>query len=148
LGRRRRARESALQMLFQVDLTGEPVGSVFAEFWKGQSAETEVRDFAESLVRGVLKHRETLDGAVAASAQHWRVERMAVVDRNVLRLAVYEILFHEETPPPVVIDEAIEVAKKYGSAESGSFINGILDDVRLRRDRGGLRRPVEPDANT
>jgi len=134
-------------MLFQVDLAGEPVDSVFGEFWKGQKAETEVRDFAESLVRGVLQHREVLDGAVAASAQHWRVERMAVVDRNVLRLAVYEILFHDDTPAPVVIDEAIEVAKKYGSAESGSFINGILDDVRLRRDRGALRRPIEPDAN-
>ena len=121
MGRRRRARESALQMLFQVDLTGEPVEEVFRQFWRGQNAEAEVRSFAELLVRGVLDHREDLDVTVGKSAENWRVDRMAVVDRNVLRLAVYEILFHAETPPAVVIDEAMEVAKKYGGAESGSL---------------------------
>ncbi len=71
---------------------------------------------------------------------------MAVVDRNVLRLAVYEMLFDDDTPPLVVIDEAIEIAKRYGSAESGAFINGILDDIRIRCERGELRRPTQPDA--
>ena len=134
-------------MLFQVDLTGEPAEDVFREFWRGQRSDEDVRDFAQTLVRGVLSHRLALDAAVAASAEHWRVERMAVVDRNVLRLAVYEMLFHDDTPPPVVIDEAIEIAKKYGSAESGAFINGILDHIRIRHESGDLRRPAEPDTD-
>ena len=134
-------------MLFQVDLTGEPAEDVFREFWRGQRSDEDVRDFAQTLVRGVLSHRLALDAAVAASAEHWRVERMAVVDRNVLRLAVYEMLFHDDTPPPVVIDEAIEIAKKYGSAETGAFINGILDHIRIRHESGDLRRPAEPDTD-
>ena len=134
-------------MLFQVDLTGEPAEDVFREFWRGRKSDEDVRDFAQALVRGVLRHRVALDQTVGASAEHWRVERMAVVDRNVLRLAVYELLFDDETPPPVVIDEAIEIAKRYGSAESGGFINGILDDIRLRLERGELQRPADPEAD-
>jgi N utilization substance protein B len=125
-------------MLFQLDLTGSSVTDVFREFWSGQSAEQDVRDFAEHLVHGVLEHRELLDSVVSASAAHWRLERMAVVDRNVLRMGAYELLFEAGTPPVVVIDEAIEVAKKFGSLESGSFINGILDEVRRRRESGEL----------
>jgi N utilization substance protein B len=126
-------------MLFQVDLTGSSVPDVFAEFWRGQAAEDDVRAFAERLVHGVVDHLVFLDGVVTVSAEHWRIERMAVVDRNVLRMGVYELVYEPETPPAVVIDEAIEVAKKFGSVESGSFINGVLDDV-LRRSRSGELR--------
>lgn len=140
MGQRRRAREYALQMLFQVDLTGTSSDSVFRQFWIGAEAGDDLRDFAERLVKGVLGNRELLDEVVAESAEHWRIERMAVVDRNVLRLGVYEMLYEPETPPVVVIDEAIEVAKKFGSLESGSFINGILDHVRKRIERGELGR--------
>lgn len=137
MGQRRRAREYALQLLFQLDLTeADPADADFGRFWSGQSPAIDVQRFAEQLVRGVLAHAAALDGIVGASAEHWRIERMAVVDRNVLRIGVYEMLFHPETPAAVVIDEAIEIAKKYGSGESGSFINGILDDVRRRCERG------------
>lgn len=139
MGQRRRARECALQMLFQIDLTGAVAAEVFGEFWVGQEAAEEMRTFAERLVLGVAGERRDLDSAIAASATHWRIERMAVVDRNILRMAVYEMLHETPTPPPVVIDEAVEVAKKFGSEESGSFINGILDDVRRRIERGELR---------
>ena len=139
MGQRRRARECALQMLFQIDLTGTSPQDVFRDFWAAQDAGDETRRFAERLVLGVADGRRSLDEAIAASATNWRIERMAIVDRNVLRMAVYEMLHDPPTPAPVVIDEAIEVAKKFGSEESGSFINGILDDVRRRLDRGELR---------
>jgi N utilization substance protein B len=131
-------------MLFQLDLTDSSVADVFVEFWKGQNAEDDVRAFAQRLVHGVLGHRAFLDSVVTASAEHWRIERMAVVDRNVLRMGVYELVYETDTPPVVVIDEAIEVAKKFGSVESASFINGVLDDVRRRAHRGELPRPDDP----
>ena len=139
MGQRRRARECALQMLFQIDLTGTTPPDVFGTFWSGQEAGEDVRSFAERLVLGVTHELRALDRAITVSATNWRIERMAVVDRNVLRMAVYELLHEPPTPPAVVIDEAIEVAKKFGSEDSGAFINGILDDVRRRVERGELR---------
>ena len=133
MGERRRARECALQMLYQIDQTEVTAEEVFAQFWHGQQQATEeLRAFAESLVRGVMARREQLDGLIADAAEHWKLARMAVVDRNVLRLAVYEMLDEGDTPPAVVIDEAIEISKKFGSEDSGKFINGILDAVRKR----------------
>lgn len=126
-------------MLFQIDLTGTTPPDVFGTFWTGQEAGEDVRAFAERLVLGVTGERRALDRAIAVSATNWRIERMAVVDRNVLRMAVFELLHEPPTPHAVVIDEAIEVAKKFGSEESGAFINGILDDVRRRLERGELR---------
>ncbi len=123
-------------MLFQIDLAGSAPEEVFEQFWAGQAAADDVRAFAEGLVRGVASERHALDAVVAGSTENWRLERMAVVDRNVLRMAVYEMLFDPEMPPVVAIDEAIEIAKKYGSEESGPFINGILDSVRRRIERG------------
>ncbi len=125
-------------MLFQMDVAGEPPEEIFGEFWAGQAASTELRSFAEELVRGVARERRFLDNVVAGSAENWRGERMAGVDRNVLRMAVYEMLFDDEVPPPVAIDEAIEVARKFGSEESGAFINGILDAVRKRIEGGEI----------
>jgi N utilization substance protein B len=117
-------------MLFQIDLTGVAPRQVFEEFWVNQEASSESRAFTEGLVLGVTTEQQNLDEMIGSAAEHWRIGRMAVVDRNVLRMAVYELLHVRQTPPPVVIDEAIEIAKKFGSAESGSFINGILDAVR------------------
>jgi len=126
-------------MLFQIDLTDAVPAEVFPGFWDARDAEPEVRRFAEALVDGVVGKRDHLDGIIAGTAEHWRIDRMAVVDRNVLRLATYEMLGHPETPVAVIIDEAIEIARKYGSAESGGFINGVLDAVRRRieREAGG-----------
>ena len=130
-------------MLFQVDLTGISPQEVFPQFWPGQTHVAEdVRAFAEALVLGVIRHRASLDGIVADCSQHWRVERMAVVDRNVLRMAVYEMLFTPDTPRVVIIDEAIEVAKRFGGDESGAFVNGVLDAIRKSADRGAI--PVPP----
>jgi N utilization substance protein B len=131
VGQRRRAREYALQLLFQIDLTGDPVDDVLERFWPSLEVEEGVRSFAERLVKGVLAEREAIDRQIVEAAEHWRIERMAVVDRNVLRLAVFELNARED-PPAVVIDEAIEVAKRFGSEESGGFVNGILDTIRAR----------------
>jgi N utilization substance protein B len=138
MGQRRRAREHALQMLFQIDLTGVSPRDVFRDFWTDHTAPSEIRGFAEELVLGVYGDLRELDRWIIGSAEHWRIERMAVVDRNVLRMAVHEIVHDAETPDAVIIDEAIEVAKKYGSEESGSFINGVLDAIRKRKERGDL----------
>ena len=136
MGQRRRAREYALQMLFQIDLTGVAPEQVFRTFWSTQNVEESVRSFGEQLVLGVYAERGETDRLITGAADRWKLNRMPVVDRNVLRMAIYELLHHADTPPAVVIDEAIEVAKKFGSAESGGFINGILDAVRRRVERG------------
>lgn len=136
MGQRRRAREHALQMLFQIDLTGAAPQEVFRDFWQDQAIAGELREFAEALVLGVHGRRAELDRWISGSAEHWRLERMAVVDRNVLRMAVQELLQDPPVPVAVIIDEAIEVAKKFGGAESGAFVNGVLDSIRRRIEDG------------
>ena len=136
MGQRRRAREHALQMLFQIDLTGSSPDETFREFWRDQAADEAMRSFAEELVLGVHAQRRELDRLITGSAENWRIERMAVVDRNVLRMAVHEMIQTSRPPAAVIIDEAIEVAKKFGSEESGAFINGILDSIRKRLEQG------------
>jgi transcription antitermination protein NusB len=128
-------------MLFQMDLAHSSPEDAFGSFWTDQKVTEDLRAFAETLVRGVARERRFLDGVVAGSAEHWRIERMAVVDRNVLRMAVYEMLFDPGMPPVVAIDEAIELARKFGSEESGAFINGILDAVRKRLESGEIAPP-------
>jgi len=134
LGRRRLAREHALQALFQIDLTGDEAPDVLRGFWEGRAVDPAARAFTERLVEGVMRERERVDERIREVAERWRLERMPVVDRNVLRVAVYELL-EGDAPPAVVIDEAIEVAKRFGSEESGSFVHGLLDAVRARLER-------------
>jgi N utilization substance protein B len=121
-------------VLFQLDLTGASPADVFEHFWDGQDVAEETRSFSEALVLGVCRTQDETDLKIAEAAEHWRLDRMAVVDRNVLRMAVYEMLHLPDTPDAVVIDEAIEVARKFGSEDSAKFINGILDSI-LRRSR-------------
>ncbi len=132
-GARSRARECALQALYQVDLAGaDPIDALANAVGSGESEgplEAEALAFAEKLVRGVCAERAAVDALVERHSHNWRVERMARVDRNVLRLAVWELLHHEGVPRKVVLNEAIELAKKFGSEESGAFINGILDKL-------------------
>ena len=128
--KRRKAREYALQLLFQLDIRKEkPTITLFKRFWADEDPDDEVRAFAEEIVRGTFKHLRIINAKILACAKNWALERMATVDRNVLRLATYEILYRMDIPPSVTINEAIELAKKYGTDESGSFVNGILDSV-------------------
>ena len=136
MGARRRARELALQMLYENDVAGTEPGEMFARSSDLQTAPESTRRFAEHLVSGTLAHREDLDRLISKQADHWRITRMPVVDRNILRLALFELLHEPGTPHPVVIDEALEIAKRYSSPRSSQFINGILDGVLKSRPGG------------
>jgi transcription antitermination protein NusB len=128
-GRRTRARERALQALYQIDVAAEGIDEALAGFWRSfEPVEREVRELAEGMVRGVAEHRRRVDEAIEAASSNWRLDRMARVDRNVLRLAVYELLC-TDVPVKVIINEAIELGKKFGSESSGAFVNGVLDKV-------------------
>jgi N utilization substance protein B len=130
VGRRRKSRELALQLLYQLDVQGEPSPEPYLdEFWARHPVDREVRGFVESLVRGTKQHQAKIDELIAQYAEHWDLERMAVVDRNILRQGIFELLWMTETPPKVVINEALEVAKKFSTRESSRFINGMLDRV-------------------
>ncbi|MBI4661570.1 MAG: transcription antitermination factor NusB [Verrucomicrobia bacterium] len=162
MGTRREARERAVQFLFQYDLN--PPGNLdqaLDQFWQSQRAfvladekgparwgealelppltadEAAVRLFADPLIRGVLEHREAIDARIVKHAKNWALHRMAVVDRNVLRLAIYEMLHRDDIPPVVSINEAVDIAKRFSTEDSGKFVNGILD--RIKND---LMRPA------
>ena len=142
MGLRRDAREAVIQFLYQYD-THKPgdVEAALAEFWKQNDESQNVRDFANDLLRGVIVKLPEVDTKIRALADNWDFERLATVDRNVLRLAIYEMLFRPEIPPVVSINEAIEIAKKFSTAESGKFVNGLLD--RVKKD---LLRPARQAA--
>jgi N utilization substance protein B len=140
---RRRSRILALQALYEIDTTHHPAGTVLDQRLAEDPLPDEGEAFARELITGVMQHQAELDELIQRYAPEWPVDQMAVVDRNVLRMAVYEMLFDEEVPPVVAIDEAIEIARKFGSEESGAFINGILDAVRKRIERGEITPPRE-----
>jgi transcription antitermination protein NusB len=132
MGTRRKSRECALQMLFAADVIKQPESVLVKTFWN-ELGEPELdeptRDFANNLVIGTLENLKTIDKRIKSRAEHWRIERMAIVDRNVLRLAVYEFLF-ESTPHTVIINEALEIARRFSTFEATQFINGILDAIK------------------
>ncbi len=128
--KRRKAREYALQLLFQLDIRREkPSAAILKNFWVEYGPDEEVKAFAEEIVKGTYKHLTKINGLIHQCAKNWSLDRMAVVDRNVLRMAAYEILYRMDIPTSVTINEAIEIAKKFGTDESGAFVNGILDRV-------------------
>jgi transcription antitermination protein NusB len=133
---RRQAREYALKMLFQHDFVGDRNGLECAgDQWYEQKANEDLKKFARELVSGTLKHLEEIDRVVQEAAENWKMDRMAAVDRNILRCAVYEILYKNDIPAAVTINEALEIAKKYSSQESVSFINGLLDKIAHISDK-------------
>ncbi|HXX28673.1 MAG TPA: transcription antitermination factor NusB [Terriglobales bacterium] len=130
MGTRRKSRELVLQMLFQADMGRQTPEQVQLTFWNGHHAlEKDVREFAEDLFRVASDRSEEIDQLIATHAEHWRMERMAAVDRNLLRAAVAELLGFPATPLAVVINEALEIARKFSTPESVQFINGVLDSV-------------------
>jgi N utilization substance protein B len=134
--RRSRAREVALQLLYEHDHDREVVPERVRQFLHDRLRDDELESFAEELFRGTIKHRREIDLRLAAVAENWAVERMATVDRNILRLGTFELLFQPDTPPRVVIDEAVEMAKRFGSADSQAFVNGVLDRLAVGRLKG------------
>lgn len=129
-GTRRKSRELAMQMLFQADVGKQDPDQVRATFWKaGDQVEPEVRGFAEDIFRVATGNLEKIDDLIAANSKHWRLERMPAVDRNLLRMAVGEMLGFKTTPFPIVINEALEIGRRYSAPESINFLNGVLDSI-------------------
>ncbi|MBN2505232.1 MAG: transcription antitermination factor NusB [Verrucomicrobia bacterium] len=155
MGKRREARERVVQFLFQHDLNApDDLDEALGQFWESQRAaaialdkgratwgqpvelpppspeELDTRAFADPIIRGVLEHRDDIDAEIQKHSQHWQLHRIATVDRNVLRMAIYEMRHRDDIPPVVSINEAVDIAKKYSTEDSGKFVNGILDSIR------------------
>jgi len=148
MGSRRKARECALQMLFAADVAEMPADDVVRSYWAelGESDLDETaREFATHLAAQTLSNLELLDERIRSRAEHWRISRMAVVDRNILRLAVYEFLY-EPTPRTVAINEALEIARRFSTYEATQFINGILDAIKRDLDEQQPQKNVQPEA--
>lgn len=137
MGARRKARELALQMLFQHDMSGNEPDAIVDTFEELQKSKPNTREFATKIFRGTVDNISEIDQMISAQADNWRLSRMAVVDRNIIRMSVYEFLYESDTPKLVIIDEAIEIAKKFGTQKSSQFINGILDGILKRYNLQG-----------
>jgi N utilization substance protein B len=136
---RRKSREFTLQVLYQLDITKQDVIKTLAQFQDHFSGNEERDDFMERLVLGVLEHCQEIDRLIEKYSENWRLVRMNIVDRTILRMAIFELLYCEEIPPKVTLNEAIELGKRYGSEDSGSFINGILDRIQNE----AVQKPIE-----
>jgi len=132
MGRRRKARESALQVLYQWEFAPSEADDLLSQYWENRKAIQDIKDYGAALVKGILSRQEEIDRAIQGVSRNWRLSRMAVVDRNILRIAVFEMMAENGPPPAVVIDEAIEIAKKYSGRESAVFVNGLLDALRKK----------------
>ena len=147
MGSRRKARECALQMLFAADVAETRADELARTFWSELAdgeLETHAQEFATRLAVGALAHIEEVDERIRSRAEHWRIPRMAIVDRNILRLAVYEFLY-EPTPRTVAINEALEIARRFSTYEATQFINGILDAIKRDLDEQQPQRNVQPE---
>jgi N utilization substance protein B len=126
---RRKAREYALQVLYALDVNSFPAEEFLTMFWELHTTKPQIVDYSNRLVKGTLKRKKEIDVLISNHASHWKIDRMAVTDRNILRLATYELLAEPTVPFKVVMNEAIEIAKKYGTTDSATFINGVLDSI-------------------
>jgi len=133
--KRTKAREYALQILYAIDITKEDPVTCIERFWESTDESSgDVKAFTGEIVAGVSDKRADIDQLISKYATNWQLDRMAVIDRNVLRLATYEILFREDIPPKVSINEAIDIAKKFGGNDSGKFVNGVLDKINKTKN--------------
>jgi N utilization substance protein B len=126
---RRKGRSVAVQILYQLEMNGQDIEQNLPVFWEHHVYDDAIRDFAERIARGVLENRQSIDTLIVDTTKNWSLERIAPIDRNILRAAIYEILYCDDIPYKVTLNEAIELGKKYGSDKSGAFINGVLDSV-------------------
>jgi N utilization substance protein B len=134
MGARTTAREAALQLLYAHEAAEEPLDDVLRVYWRETPGDPEGRSYAEAITRGVVERRAEVDQAITRASQNWRLERMTRVDRNVLRIGTYELMVVTDVPRAVILDEAVELAKRFGTEESGKFVNGVLE--RIANDLG------------
>jgi N utilization substance protein B len=145
MGHRRAARECALQMMYELDVGKHSKDEIVRTYWQMNEHPQKVRDFADLLFEGTVRRLKEIDRVIQQHTKNWRLGRMAAVDRNVLRLAVFEFLSGSKTPETVVINEALEIAKKFSTQESAQFVNGILDSIKNQLKEKGPRSNGEPD---
>ena len=136
MGARTTARHAALQLLYALDVANEPPATVIREFWRETPGDPEGRPYADRLVAGISENKQHIDARISAASENWRIERMNPVDRNLLRIAAYELEFVADVPRAVAIDEAVEIAKRFGTDESSKFVNGVLE--RIATDLGAV----------
>ena len=139
-GKRRKSRESALQVLYQLDITKQEDPKVITQREPLFSSSEGMDEFAKRIVEGVFEHAREVDQLIERFSENWRLDRMTLVDRNILRMAIFELLYCNEIPPKVTLNEAIDLGKRYGSEDSGSFINGILDRIQ----KEAIQKPTQP----
>lgn len=135
MGKRRKARECSLQILFQLDFMDGDFQQIQDQYWSRRKLSKEIQEYSRWLISGILSHKEEIDALIESVSQHWSLSRMTAVDRNILRMAVFELVYEKSVVPAVVINEAIEIAKKYSTYEAADFVNGILDAVRKKRNK-------------
>jgi len=141
MGRRRKAREDTLRILFRLEFENKQIEKTLDQYWKSKKASEEIKEYSTWLVNGVISDQAKIDNIIQQVSEHWRISRMAIVDRNILRMAVFELLYEENIAPAIVINEAIEIAKKYSGEEAATFVNGILDAVR--KDLKDIKKSLE-----
>jgi len=133
MGKRRKARESTLQILFQLEFDDSQRDKTISQFLENKKADIEETDLCTRLICGIAANQAEIDKIIQSASQHWRMARMAIVDKNILRMAAYEMLYDKNLAPAIIINEAIEIAKKYSSGQSATFINGILDALNKKK---------------
>lgn len=141
MGRRRKAREDTLRILFRLEFENKQIEKTLDQYWKSKKASEEIKEYSTWLVNGVISDQAKIDNIIQQVSEHWRISRMALVDRNILRMAVFELLYEENIAPAIVINEAIEIAKKYSGDEAATFVNGILDAIR--KDLKDIKKSLE-----
>jgi transcription antitermination factor NusB len=138
--KRTKSRECALQVLYAIDIRKADQQEIAQRYWKDNKVEDNIRKFAQQLIVGTLDKMANIDVLISKYADNWRIERMAVIDRNIIRMATYELLYANDIPPKVAINEAVELAKKFGDDESGRFVNGVLDKInKIERDNPDIK---------
>ena len=145
MGARRSGREAALQILFQIEASGAGADAAIALFWRNFEADPEGRPYADEAVRGIAGSLAEVDASITAASSNWRIERMTRVDRNLLRLGTWELMFRPDIPRAVVLDEAVELAKSYGTDESSAFVNGVLNQIGEKVRQNEPRREAREE---
>jgi N utilization substance protein B len=130
MGQRRKAREETLRILFRLEFENTHAEKTLNQYWENKKASEEIKEYSNWLVNGIISNQTKIDNIIQQVSEHWRLSRMALVDRNILRMAVFELLYEENIAPAIVINEAIEIAKKYSGDEAATFVNGVLDAIR------------------
>jgi N utilization substance protein B len=143
MGRRRKAREETLRILYRLEFDNRQSEETLSQYWENKKTNQAIREYSTWLVNGIISHHKKIDTIIQNASEHWRLSRMALIDRNILRMAVFELLYEENIEPAVVINEAIEIAKAYSGNEAAAFVNGVLDAIR--KNLGNQKKPLKEE---